>query len=196
MKHVEGSCYACGKHVEGKFRAKDVKEYGDGSNAADGDGDVVLIKHPGNEKFGVGDVVRSADGGGGRVQVARTEDGEPEDAEGGVSVDVGGGQVQLVRSERRGPEEGDVVECTDLDGDELLDVPEGGTLGFGLLHEIFLQWRHRGVIRAIVDILARLHNLRLSTATVWFAPAEDGRGADAKIRRHTGTHTAVPVRAR
>ncbi len=195
MKHVEGSCYACGKHVGGKFRAKDVKEYGDGSNAADGDGGVVLIKHPDNEKFGVGDVVRTTGGdggqvqvartedgapedaergvfvdvGGGQVQVARTEDGAPEDAERGVFVDVGGGQVQVARTEDGAPEEGDVVECTDLDGDELLDVPESGNLGFALLHEILLQWRHRGVIRAIVDILLRLHNLRLSTATVWFA---------------------------
>ena len=101
MKHVEGSCYACGNHIEGKFWTKDVKEYGDGSNAADGDGSVVLIKRLGNEKFGMGDVVRSTGGDGGQAQVARTEDG--------------------------GSEEGDVVECTDLDGDELLDVPEGGT---------------------------------------------------------------------
>ena len=86
----------------------------------------------------------------------------------GETIDVGNALVQIKRTEGEEAAVGDVVECADTDG-ETLDVPESGTLGFNLLHLILLLWRHRVTVRGTVDVLARLHDLILSTATVWSA---------------------------
>ena len=85
----------------------------------------------------------------------------------GETVEAGNGLVQVRRAEAE-TAVWDVVEAEDTGG-EPLEVPEKGTPGFNLLHVMLLLWRHRVTVRGTADVLARLYELALSTATVWSA---------------------------
>ena len=181
MVHLEGNCVGCNERIVGEFQLDDVRE----------------IEPPGGTDdttpSGAGPATGRPDGDDG------TDGKAPVRSGGVREVSVGNGLVQLVRDEAaeenaaEAAEEaenpdlledaaaehadehadedvkvGDIVEAVDIDG-EKLEIPEKGRLGFNLLHAILLLWRHRVTDRGVVDILIRLHRLRLSTATIWYS---------------------------
>ena len=153
MKNLAGKCVGCGHAVEGRFLASDVEACGAAPPGPPG----------GHHPAPVSGFL-PAPGGPGPLD-APSRGGHPEPP--GETVEVGNGLVQVRRAETE-TVVGDVMEAEDID-EEPLEVPEKGTLGFNLLHVILLLWRHRVTVRGTADVLARLYELALSTATVWSA---------------------------
>ena len=180
MVQLEGNCVGCNEEIIGEFQLDDVREIEPSGGTDDA------------TPSGAGPAAGKPDGGDGTDSKAPVRSG------GVREVDVGNGLVQLVRDEaaaeagnpdlledaaaehadKHADEDvkvGDVVEAVDVDG-EKLEIPKKGKMGFNLLHAILLLWRHRVTDRGVVDVLIRLHKLRLSPATIWSSLARMANG--------------------
>ena len=176
MVQLEGNCVGCNEEIIGEFQLDDVREIEPSGGTDD------------TTPSGGGPAAGRPDGDDGTDSKAPVRSG------GVREVDVGNGLVQLVRDEAAAEagnpdlledaaaehadedvKVGDVVEAVDVDG-EKLEIPKKGKMGFNLLHAILLLWRHRVTDRGVVDVLIRLHKLRLSPATIWSSLARMANG--------------------